>query len=592
MVTLGINMHHDASMCIVEDGKLLSFINTERITRIKKDRELNQEVLDYVLEASNKSFDDIDNIACAYFRPNDFIKMYYVEEYDGFLHKDNIKVDWDRKVESHNKHGGEPLEFGYEFKGELMQLNHPHVNNDGYTVSPNFFYCHFNINRRCIPGYFVNHHLAHNAAAYFTSDYKDACGFSLDGTGVYPIGSSMFCRATEERGLLQHYLPEIMLGTLYQERCVDLGFGDGTFKAGSMMGLAPYGKVLPIAVEMLEEVIAKNFNRKITNRDSSSLRWQWYKLIRNLPIPKEELHYRTEKSLDPTLIKPDSKIGKDLSASVQFQFETGIMKYVKELYDGLPYDNLVLSGGSFLNCTSNGNLRKNGPFKNIYLFPACGDDGTALGAALWTQHQWFKIPRHNWTNKERMYGGREYKKYSSGDLDYEKVIEYLLDDNHVVAWFQGKSEIGPRALCNRSFLADPRNPNIRDHINFNVKNREWFRPFAPVVLAEKANEWFDLEGESPFMLFASQVKKPELIPGVTHVDGSARPQTVTKEDNPKMYKLLKLWEQKTGIPVLLNTSLNLGGEPLVETPEDALDLFYRAKNNSKLSLVINNKIFN
>ena len=268
------------------------------------------------------------------------------------------------------------------------------------------------------------------------------------------------------------------------------------------------------------------------------------------------------------------------------------MKYVDELKDQTNSDNLCIGGGSFLNCTSNGNLRKNGPFKNIYIHPASGDDGTSIGAALYIQHFWFEVPRVKWTNKDRMYGGREYKRYSDGKLNYNKVVEYLLEENHVVAWFQGKSEIGPRALCNRSFLADPRNLEIRDYINSKLKKREWFRPFAPVVLAEKASEWFDFKGESPFMLFASQVKQPDLIPGVTHVDGSARVQTVTKEDNPKMHKLLKIWEQKTGIPILLNTSLNLGGEPLVETPEDALNLLENVKDECNLSLVINNKIIN
>ena len=579
MITLGFNLHHDASFSIIKDGKLLSHINAERITRIKKDWDLNQEVLDYALEAAGIKFEDIDNVACAFWRPNNFIKAYYVAK-DRFLTNETL-INWDREV-GYNK-----TTYGYEIKEDLMHLHEPFTRQGEYAIQPKWYFLNFTINEKLIPGYFVNHHLSHCATAFFTSNLEKSACFSLDATGVYPEGSSLFTEGVKNE-INVFDSPQCMLGTLYDERTSDIGLGDGTFKAGAMMGLAPYGKIIPEYLGMKDEIITSNHNRKVTKKDSLHLRWQWRKITKHL-LEKDK-YYNDEDNGMFCLKQSDSQFGRDVAHTTQYIFENGVMKYVDELKDQTNTDNLCIGGGSFLNCTSNGNLRKNGPFKNIYIHPASGDDGTSIGAALYIQHYWFEIPRVKWTNKDRMYGGREYKKYSDGELNYEKVVEYLLEENHVVAWFQGKSEIGPRALGNRSFLADPRNLEIRDYINSKLKKREWFRPFAPVVLAEKASEWFDFKGESPFMLFASQVKQPDLIPGVTHVDGSARVQTVTKEDNPKMHKLLKIWEQKTGIPILLNTSLNLGGEPLVETPEDALNLLENVKDKCNLSLVINNKI--
>ena len=248
---------------------------------------------------------------------------------------------------------------------------------------------------------------------------------------------------------------------------------------------------------------------------------------------------------------------------------------------------MCLAGGAFLNCTTNGKLVKNTPFKNISPYPGSGDDGLSVGCALYVSHHILDVERVKMTYSDVVYTGGEYNTPEGGmtlDMDY---VAQEINNGKVVAWFQGRSEFGPRALGNRSFLANPKIPTMKDYINSEIKNREWFRPFAPAVCVENVNEYFDIEGESPYMLKICNVISNKL-PSVTHVDGTARVQTVRYEDNPKFYELLRNFERYSDVPVLLNTSLNLSDEPIVETPEDALRLFHRSKTDI---LVINNSMW-
>jgi carbamoyltransferase len=281
----------------------------------------------------------------------------------------------------------------------------------------------------------------------------------------------------------------------------------------------------------------------------------------------------------------------NLASSVQYVFEQSVIKYVNKLYEDhkhLGVENLCLVGGSFLNCTANYKVLKNMKFKNLFIYPACGDDGTSVGAALWASYNFYDEPRQNFRKIDLAYTGNFYDDLDTGLPYDENVIATMLSESKIVAWFDGNSEFGPRALGHRSFLANPTDPKMKDILNERVKHREWFRPFAPIVLKEKSFEWFDLEVESPYMLFTCPVKQPWRIPSVTHIDGTARVQTLDKDTNPKLYSLIQNFESITGVPIILNTSLNVNGQPIVETPSDALMLY---ENSDIDAIVINNKMF-
>jgi carbamoyltransferase len=223
-----------------------------------------------------------------------------------------------------------------------------------------------------------------------------------------------------------------------------------------------------------------------------------------------------------------------------------------------------------LNCNANSRILQESQFKKVHLFPGCGDDGSAAGAALWVNHHYLNRPRNSYSNAESSYLGKDYPQIEVPDYEY---IAKQISQGKIVAWFDGKSEIGPRALGHRSILADPRDGHNRDKLNFMLKNREWFRPYAPSVLKEHCKDWFDFDVESPFMLYTAQVKRPKDIPAVTHVDNSSRMQTVDVINNPNYYNLIKAFYELTGVPLLLNTSLNGKDEPIVESEQDAINFF-------------------
>jgi carbamoyltransferase len=269
----------------------------------------------------------------------------------------------------------------------------------------------------------------------------------------------------------------------------------------------------------------------------------------------------------------------NIAASMEYIFENSILDRAIELHTktrNFNDDNLCLGGGSFLNSNANMLLKKKSPFKNIHLFPACGDDGAACGAAMYIGHHHLNAPRVRYEPREYMYLGREYTMPENGEPYNPREVAQAIADGKIIAFFQGRSEYGPRALGHRSLLADPRDKTMKETINSRVKHREWFRPFAPVVIEEKASQWFDLDFKSKLMLFIAPVREPEKLPAISHVDNSARLQTVAKDDNPELYELLSEFDKITGVPVLLNTSLNDNNEPLVETPQNALDFLARA----------------
>lgn len=461
---LGLNFGHDGSVCLIKNGKLQIAIATERITRKKKDSSFNEDVINYVLESTNTSLEEIDCVATNDFKQQIFGNDYLV---------DTLKIK------------------EKEFKT-----------------------------------YIIPHHLAHCASAYYTSAFQNAYCFSMD-CSMGKVEANSLIAYGEGNKLTAMYCPSSMVGVLYGEVTEKLGLGPALHKAGTTMGLASYGTPFDFDFQSYSDNIKNKMNIAATVQDV---------------LEKESLH---------------------------------ILQQLDDITD-----NLCLSGGTFLNCNANSKIVQNSKFKNFHHFPACGDDGTSVGSALYVYHHILNLPRTEYEVQDLCYTG---KHYSSEEPDYSYIAKEIAKGK-IIGWFQGRSEFGPRALGNRSILADPRNYHNRELINNVIKNREWFRPFAPVVLEEYYQEWFDFPIPNPYMLYTAKVRQPEKIPAVTHIDGSARFQTINQKTNPYYYQLIKTFGELTEVPVLLNTSLNGNGEPILETEKEAKVFF----ENSNLDLMVIN----
>lgn len=528
MIILGLNYAHDGSACIVKDGKLLCAISSERVTRIKKFSGITSDVINYLFDETGFGINDIDAIALSQYylgRSNNTLKIF---------------------------HNGK----------QIQDAIHAVFDND-YIKAEGFLF------DKKIDTYIFSHHLCHSASAFYTSNFDKALCFSLDSSYGDLKSNSMYYIG-EGTNLIALECPGLMIGVAYTIFTQNLGLGPGYLKAGSTMGLAAYGKPLSKLIEKLDEYVDNSFfnkNSKIDYRDYFKNLWiEWSG--ENRVFEKDEI---------------DSKLSMDLAASIQLLFEESIMKTIKNInYNS--NNNLCLSGGSFLNCNINSRIFNETKYKSIHHFPACGDDGISIGAALYLSHNIFKEKRKKYNDKEICYLGKKYKFIKT---DYKYIAE-LISKNKIIGWFYGQSEYGPRALGNRSILADPRNYHNRELLNFYIKKREWFRPFAPVVLEDECHKWFDLKNKSPFMLYTCNVKQPEKIPAVTHIDNTARVQTINETINPEYFKLLTEFFKLTNVPVLINTSLNGNGEPILETEDEAKNYFY----NSNLDvMVINGKIY-
>lgn len=432
----------------------------------------------------------------------------------------------------------------------------------------------------------INHHLAHAASSYYTSGLEEASILVLDG------GGSQYLRATESCSLGYAQGTQINFTDKYYGNSLANFYLFMTFlnrfgflQEGKVMGLAPYGK--DTYVKILSEYIDVEMPKR-----------------NNVSILSDKLL----DLMDFEIFRSDKRdlmsIRADIAYATQVIFENNVFKIMRFLYEKTRCKNLCYAGGAALNSVLNGKIAQNTEFEKIFVFPGAGDAGTSVGAALYGYHNIYK----NKVCREpinHVFWGRSYTNdevYSVLNLfcsivDYReytypvlyKITAQKLAEGKIVGWFQDGAEFGPRALGNRSILADARSSLMKDYINQKIKFREDFRPFAPVVLKEKVNQIFDCSTENnPFMLFVEQVKDEyrDKIPAVTHVDGSARVQTVTQKNNEKLYSLLVEFEAVTGLPVLLNTSFNIKGQPIVETPKNALDDFI----NSDLDVLIMNTI--
>jgi carbamoyltransferase len=593
MIVLGLSLNHDASITVVKDGEILVAIARERLARKKKADHIKKFTIEYALEAAGISINDVDYVALSYWTRNLEPDLHPYEDFKFYIHTDDAWIFTSNYVAKgqHNWNSERPTLVpgkGYEIENDLISCLPPITFAEFSSVRINF-----DIYGRTIPGWFVSHHHAHAASSFYTTNYDKAAIFTMDATDSDPKLTSLFCYGNGNKVETLYY-PGVMASHQYAWFTSLLGIGHPLFKAGSTMGLAPYGRVNLDIVKNIDKYTKSGFEQEGFNDDHRHIFKLFHKITGHLVnfYQNHTPNFLADNFYCEYFTKEnsDSQEAMDAAATIQHIFEETVFRFAEKLYDeteGYNDSNLCLAGGGFLNCTTNGKISRRTRFKNVSPYPGAGDDGLSVGAALFVTHHILDLPRKPKTVPEVVYTGKKYETPEGGlplDLDF---IAREIKNGKVVAWFQGKSEFGPRALGNRSFLADPTNPKMRDYINFEIKNREWYRPFAPAVCLENVNEYFDIEGESPYMLKICNVISKNL-PSVTHVDGTARVQTVKREDNPKFYDILRAFEKVGGVPVLLNTSLNLSDEPIVETPEHAIRLFERSKTDI---LVINNSMW-
>lgn len=539
---IGISaLFHDAACCVLRNGELVAAAEEERFTRIKHDPSLPFNAFRYCLDEAGITLPDVDCIA-----------FYEVP------HKKLGRQLWASLPNV-------PLATPEAFS----RLNSQRAQRDIRTI--------FGFEGRLE---FVEHHLSHAASSFFYSGFSEAAVLTVDGVGEWATTTYGVGRGSALDLFEEVCFPD-SIGILYSTVTSYLGFevNEAEYK---VMGLAPYGK--PKYVDKIWRLLE---NR---SQGQFALDLTFFDFFRGERMYSDAL---VELFGEPARL-PESTIApfhQDVAKSLQVVLEEFLLTKAKYLSDRVGSENLCMAGGVALNCVANGRILRDGPFRHMFVQPAASDAGAALGAAAIAH---IRLTGERPTNREltHVYLGPSYTSEdihalvrgtgisvedcrSSVDELIAKTASHLAH-GRVVGWFQGRTEFGPRALGSRSILADPRDPTMRDKINAQVKKRESFRPFAPSVLADRASEHFDLDQPSPFMLQICQVRSQISLPAITHVDGSARVQTVSEEDNPLFARLLKEFEQRTGCPILLNTSFNLRGEPIVMTPVDAFSTFVRS----------------
>jgi carbamoyltransferase len=554
MYILGINaVFHDSSACLLKDGKLIAAAEEERFTHIKHGKrpvpfstyELPYHAVNYCLEVAGIHLKEVDHFAYS-FDPYLLLTGNLEQTYISLPvqpFKDDSKPSWSNPYD--------PLFLSYI-------INAPRQLVDGY---PHHLQKRFKGTKISVEQWhFADHHVSHAASAFYPSPYIEAAVITLDGRGeiattTYSVG--------EENALIrigQVDMPH-SLGLLYERVTEHLGFLHSSDEY-KVMALASYGK--PEFLNEFREMIKLLGNGKYTVEDQ-----------------------RLTERLGPVRLRHEEFKGHhfNIARSLQIALEESVIEICNWLYKETRQQNLCMAGGVALNCVMNSRIKENTPFKNIWVQPAAGDAGTALGAAISVDTKERKSSKAFTMNHP--YWGPEYS-----DEEIEKFLNWtktryrkltniaeetavILADDKIVGWFQGRMEFGPRALGSRSILASPINADMQVRLN-EVKDREDFRPVAPVVLEEDAAEWFVDAEYSPFMLFVYNVRpdKADKIPAVRHVDGTARIQTVNQHQHKKYYDLLKAFKQKTGVPVLVNTSFNTLGKPIVCTPRDAVECFW------------------
>lgn len=568
---LGISaFYHDSAACLLRDGEIVAAAQEERFSRKKGDASFPFHAANYCLEAGGVSPVDLEAVV---FYDKPLLKFERIlETYLGVVPRGirsflmatplwlKEKLYLDRRIRE-----------GVGYKGNVL---------------------------------YAEHHESHAASAFYPSPFEEAAILTIDGVGEWATASYGMGRGREIELLEELHFPH-SLGLLYSAFTYYTGFkvNSGEYK---VMGLAPYGEPRYVGLILRELMDLKEDG-------SFKLNMKYFNYLDGLTMTSQAFHDifggRPRKPETPLTQKE-----MDLARSIQVVCEEVMLRLARTVHARTGQENLCLAGGVALNCVANGRILREGPFRRLWIQPAAGDAGGALGAALLGHHRYFGAERQNGSGRDHMraallgpaFPDEEIEAFLRARrapyrrLDRETLLREvaeMLTHEKVVGWFQGRMEFGPRALGNRSILGDPRSPKMQALMNLKIKFREGFRPFAPSVLGERVADYFELDEESPYMLLVAPVKRERQIPmsgqeqslwgieklnvprsdipAVTHIDYSARIQTVSREDNPLYYDLLQAFESLTGCGVLVNTSFNVRGEPIVCTPEDAYRCFRR-----------------
>ncbi len=549
-IILGIScFYHDSAAALLVDGKIVVSAQEERFTRKKHDSDFPENAVKYCFDEFGITIKDVDHVVF-YDKP--------ILKFERLL-QTYVNV-WPKGLKSFLM----AMKSFFKEKLWIESIISKNLDFDGDVL-------------------FTQHHYSHAASAYYCSNFDDAVVVTMDGVGEWETTTIGYGKDNSLKLTHAIHFPH-SLGLLYSALTYYLGFKVNSAEY-KVMGLSPYGNPDLFYDKILELIT-------IEEDGSFTLNMDYFAYEYDLKMTSKKF----EELFGAPPRQPESKISQremDIAAALQRVIEEVVSKIVRHAHKLHPSKNLCLAGGVALNCVSNGKLLKEGLFENIYIQPASGDCGGAVGAACYVYFDALKNERTKDVMKS-IYLGPEFsnesiKKFLDsssehlgvkdltyhyfGDNDIFGHIARLIADNHVIGLFQGKMEFGPRALGNRSIIADARNKENWQRVNLKIKFRESFRPFAPSVLEDNAQEYFDLEGAaSPHMLLVAQVKK-DTVPAVTHVDNSARIQTVTEEQNSRYYNIIKEFSNLTGCPVIINTSFNVRGEPIVCSPEDAFNCF-------------------
>ena len=577
MYILGISAYyHDSAACLIQDGDIIAAAQEERFTRIKHDSAFPTNAIKYCLNDAKINIEQIENIV---FYEKPFLKFErLLETYLAFAPKGFVSFTKAIPVWIKDK-----LFQKSSLTKELKFLLGKEVNWSERLL-------------------FSEHHLSHAASAFYPSPFERAAILTLDGVGEWTTTSLALGKGKDIKVIKEIKFPH-SLGLLYSAFTYYTGFkvNSGEYK---VMGLAPYGE------PRYKNLITENLIN-IADDGSFQLDMSYFNYATGLTMTNkkfDELFGGPPRESESNLTQREM----DLAASIQKVTEEIIIKLSKDIAKETGEKNLCLAGGVALNCVANGILLREKIFDNIWIQPAAGDAGGALGAALSAWHQHYKKERSALKERDAMKGaylgpefsdaeieatltscGAIFKKLSETEM-IEEVASALADEK-AIGWMQGRMEFGPRSLGGRSIIADPRSPKMQKQLNLKVKYRESFRPFAPSILREDVSEWFEYDGDSPYMLLVTNIKKNKRlamteeevslfgidklnvprssIPAITHVDYSARMQTVHADTNPIYHAVISKFKEKTGCPLVVNTSFNVRGEPIICTPIDAFKCF-------------------
>ena len=573
---LGIScFYHDSAAVLIDKGEIIEAVQEERFTRKKHDLSFPHNSIKYILKQNNLNLDNIDYIVF-YEKPflkfERLIETYLANAPRGFLSFKKSLPIWVKEKLFQKK----------ILLDDLKKISNSEIRN-----------------RKLL---FSEHHLSHAASAFFPSPFKESIIITADGVGEWTTTTIAIGKENNIKIVKEIYFPH-SLGLLYSAFTYYIGFkvNSGEYK---LMGLAPYGS--PIYKDII-------FRELIDVKEDGSFRinQKYFNYASGLTMTNLKFSNLFGIKVREAESEKLSQFHMDIAASIQEVIEEIMLKICRYAKNKYKIDNLCLAGGIALNCVANGKIYKENIFENIWIQPAAGDSGGALGAALMVWYNQLNNSR-NINSNDSMKGSYLGPQYTNSEIENvlsnlgakfnklsnDEITSYtakLLSEGKAIAWFQGRMEFGPRALGSRSILGDPRSPDMQKNLNLKVKFRESFRPFAPSILREDLSEWFELKADSPYMLLTSNIKENKIIkmtedekklfgidklnikrssvPAITHINYSARIQTVTIEENERYYNLIKEFKKITGCPILVNTSFNVRGEPIVLSPYDAYKCF-------------------